>query len=586
MSSPSVQVQEFDKTHYIPRLTNEVAAFVGHFERGPIDTPIFITNVDEFKFLFGRGIGNHTNDWYQVYNYLQYASGVYVIRTSGKTRVNANNGDPIYINTYRDWLDSKDTISTNNIRFIARTAGAWGNLLSVAVITKNSWDGNPSVNGSLKAKEIFEFFEDDHLGIAIFRDGVLVEKYYKSYFNVDSINDESLYVYVKIDDTLLSYEELTIVEDFLSMSGVLDLGGLLDIGGADSLGLLSTVMVEHVDLGTDLQTFDDFIENNYSYYGNTLIEFQNGFNAFPTDPDFSTSYEILENKEQFDIDILIGNDKANHLAVALAEKRKDCIAFIGLPTSFITYLKLLMGTGNPDEIAYTNDGLVIATNEYKIPTRLTDTALNEFNKYINAIPNSQFVHFTMNIKVQKDLFSNSNKLINIAGDTAGLKAQASLVSPWTASAGLEKGKIKNAVKMHLNINEKHTKDYYKKGLNFVQNNVLMTQKTYYTKASAFNRINVRSLFNHLEKNTTKILNNYVFEENTLRIRQNIATQVKRYLEDVRINKGIQAGRVGVYPSDTNPNEIVVEIAIQPTYVAEYIVLRMTNTGTTEISTLL
>ena len=586
MDSPSVQVQTIDKTTYIPNLTNEIGAFVGHFERGPIDTPIFITNIDEFKFLFGRGVDDHHNDWYQVYNYLQYASGIYVIRTCGTKKGNANNGDELYINTYADWLDKKATVSTNNIRFIARTAGAWGNLLSIAVITKNVWDSNPYINGALKAHEVFEFFEERHLGIAIFRDGLLVEKFYKSYFDVETINDDSLYVYVKVNDELANYEELSKLSDFQTQDGVLNLGGLVATDAKENLLYTNVPPISDIDLGNSLITFDEYIDANYTYYGNSIIKFSNGYNAEPVDSNFINSYELLENAEKYDIDIIIGNDRVNHLAVALAEKRRDCIAFIGIPTTFINYLTLLMGPGNPNEMAYTQNGVKIALSSFKMPSKLTETAVHELNKYISTIPNSQFVHFTMNIKVQRDAFTNTNKLVNVAGDTAGLKSKASLLSPWIASAGLEKGKIKNSVKMYINLNDAQIKEYYKKGLNFIQNNVLMSQKTYYTRPSSFDRVNVRSLFNHVEKETKLILNRFVFEENTLRIRQNIGSLVKRYLEDVRLNKGISEGQVHVYPSESNPNEIIVEVYIKPTYAAEFIVLRMSNVGTNEILSVL
>jgi hypothetical protein len=583
MSAPSVQITETSRPMFIPRITNEVAAFVGHFERGPINTPIYITNIDEFKFLFGRGVENHFNDWYQVYNFLQYASGIWVIRTSGNDKINANNGSDLFVNTYQDWVNQKDSITADNIRFIARTAGSWGNLLTIGVITKDIWNANASINGTLRARDVFEFFEEEHLGVCIFRDGDLVEKYYKTYFNIEEINEDSLYVYVKTNDKLSGFQDLESIEDFFDQEGRIDLGGFQSLDGREDMGLLTQYMNKSVDLGTVLETFRDYVEDNYAYYGNNIISFTNGFNAFPTDVDFASSYEILEDKEDYEIDILIGNERVNYLAVQTAEKRRDCMAFIGIPTSFITYLKLNMGVGNPQETAYTQSGLVIATNEMKIPPKLNDAVIEKLNGYIESIPHSQFAHFTLDIKMQLDLFTNKYRLVNVAGDIAGLKSKASLISPWIASAGLEKGRIQNVRKMYINLTDTQRNNYYKKGLNFITNNTLMSQKTYYTKPSSFNRVNVRSLFNHIERETKKILNNYIFEENTLRIRQTIASQVKRYLEDVRVNDGIQNGRVEVYPSDTNPNEIIVDVYVQPTYVAEYIQLRMSNVGTNELT---
>ena len=522
MSSPSVTSTTIDKSYYVPHITNEVACFVGHFERGPINLPIWITSVDQFKFIFGRGVDEYHQDWYQVFNFLQYSGGIWVVRTSGVRLYNANNGGDIYFNTFADWTENKDSVTVQGpIRFIARTPGIWGNLINVCTFTKNDWDNNVQLNTTTKAKDVLEFFEDNYVGIAVFRNNTLVEKYYVTLDEISKINDDSLYIYVKLNDT------------------------------------------------TTVQQL--------SLYGQNKIVLAGGYNTFPTDMDFKVSYGLLENVNEYEIDIVIGNEKANELAIEFAETRKDCIAFIGLPTVIVKYLKLLMGLGNPQEVAYFKNGNMIALNAYKIPNKLNDIAKTKINKYINSLPKSQYVHFTMNAKVQLDMFTNTYKTVNIAADIAGLKAQTSLSTPWIASAGLEKGSIKNLQKMHITMTDKENDEYYKKGLNIMKNNTLMSQKTFYDRPSSFNRVNIRSLFNHIERNTKKILHKFVFEENTLRTRQIIASHIKQYLENVRINRGITDARVYVRAGENN--EIIIEIAVKPTYVTEFVTVRMINAGT-------
>lgn len=521
MSSPSVITQTIDKTTYIPSFTNEVAAFCGYFEKGPVDVPVFITDVNQFKFIFGRGVDLHHNDWYQVYNYLQYASGLWVNRTSGNRRWNACNEEKLYINTRGDFDEIYDSLSTNEIKFIAQTPGAWGNLLSVAIIQNGDFDANVQVSTNYRAKDIFSFFEENHYGICILRNDKIVEKYYLTAEDIETINNQSRYVYVK------------------------------------------------------------FSQISSSFYGENVLKLTQGSTNFPTDIDIQNSYDLFENKNSYDLDIIIGNDKYNNAAVHLAEKRRDSIAFIGVPTSFIEYLKLLMGPGNPQETAYTQSGLVLGTRETKIPYKITEEHIRKLNEYISSVPQSQFVHFTMNIKEQLDGFTGNYKLVNIAGDIAGLKSQASLETPWTVNAGLERGKIKNVNKIFFNL--KDIDNYYKKGLNYVQNNILMSQKTYFTKPSSFSRVNTRSLFNHIEKEVEKLLRYYVFEENTYRVRGIIASTVKKYLEDVKANNGIDAGRVEVKGKD---QEIIVDVYIKPKYVTEFIQLRMTSVGSETISNIL
>jgi hypothetical protein len=602
MSSPSVLTQTIDQTHYIPNFTNEVACFAGYFEKGPIDSPVFITSINEFKFIFGRGIDLHHNDWYQVYNYLQYSSGCWVCRTSGAQYGNASNEDSIFINDSFEWQDQRDSIETYGLRFLAQTPGDWGNLISVAVVSFEQWDNNEEVYAGLYAQNLFTYFEPGYVGVCVFRKEKLVERFYKTDETFEEINDESKYIYTKFNQSNDSYivrldcndESIWLILDLnkdLELNFSNDLNEnyellvkkyveLLDCNVGDKISIYNLNINVELPFLNDLN-LDPNAEVNkdyYTYYGDNIIRLSGGHANFPTDVDISRSYEIFENKESYDIDIIIGNDKYNNAAVNLAESRKDSIAFIGIPTSFITYLKLHMGEGNPQETAYTQTGLVIAVNETTIPYKVNDLILEEFNNYVASIPNSQYVHFTMNVKEQMDGFTNKYKLVNIAGDTAGLKAQASLTAPWSTGAGLERGFIKNANNMYFTVRNLDT--YYKKGLNYVQNNSLMTQKTFYTKASSFNRVNVRSVFNHVEKETQKLLRYYVFEENTYRVRGIIASTIRKYLEDVKSSQGIDAGRVHVHGDG---KEILVDIYIKPKYVAEYIQLRMRNIGAETIS---
>ena len=605
MSSPSVINQTIDKSHYIPNFTNEVAAFCGYFEKGPINKPVFITDVNQFKFIFGRGTDLHHNDWYQVYNYLQYSSGLWVSRVSGNRYGNACNEDSLFINDKEQFEELYDGLDTYGLKIMAQTPGAWGNLLSVAVVSYDQWENNEEIYDGFYTKNLFTYFEPGYVAVCVFRKDKLVERFYKTDETIDEINTESRYIYIKHnvsseqyllridcnDGTSITIYDLneTIELDFSSdlnknyQTLIKQLASIVDCMDNGKLRFLDLNLTIELPFLSDLNLDPNNPDNKeyFTYYGDNIITLSGGGSNFPTDVDIADAYDVFSNKEEYDLDIIIGNDKYNNAAVNLAETRKDSIAFIGVPTSFIEYLKLLMGPTNPQETAYTSSGMVIGIRETKIPLKITDEVITKLNEYVESIPNSQYVHFTMNVKEQLDGFTGNYKLVNIAGDTAGLKAQASLDAPWSVGAGLEKGQIRNANKIYFTV--KDTDTYYKKGLNYVQNNKLMTQKTYYTRPSAFNRINVRSLFNHLEKEVEKLLRYYVFEENTYRVRGIIASTIRRYLEDVKTNQGIDAGRVHVHGEG---EEIIVDIYVKPKYVAEYIQLRMNNVGTDTKSNIL
>jgi hypothetical protein len=527
MSSPSVQVQSIDKSYYQPGFTNEIGAFVGYFEKGPINTPVFITDINEFKFIFGRGIDLYHNDWYQVYNYLQYSSGIWVVRAAGNKQWNANNGDSIYINSKEEFDAQYDDIETiDGIRVIAKTPGEAGNLLAVAWFGALTYNSNFKIYGDYYAKDLFTHMADGEGGLVVFRNGKVVEKYNLAHYNIDTIRDVSKYVYIKIDD-------VTTLKD---------------------------------------------------YFGDTVVELRYGSTNFATDYDFAHAYEELKNKDSYDIDIIIGNQMANELAIDLAESRKDCIAFCGLPTRFIDLLKIETPAG--PECLYTETGQIIIFTDMPLNKNPSGQDVQKVLNYINRLNQSEFVHFTGNAKLQMDGFSGKAKMVNIAGDIAGLKAKASLTSPWTPGAGLERGIVLNGEEIFINYSTLDKKRLYQRGLNFVENGIVMSQKTFTTKQSAFGRVNIRSLFNHIEKTTERILRRSVFEENREGTRRTIALEIKNILNDVKANRGIEAGKVIVQPATDNPNLIVVDVYVKPTYIAEYIQLRITNTGGNTISSIL
>jgi len=524
MISPSVQTTEIlnPKQHYFPGISQEIALFVGCFERGPINVPLYITNVDEFKFLFGRGINEYRNDWYQVYNFLQYSSGIYVVRSAGSINYNANStGDNITITRYSNWIEQKDTFSTTEIKFIARTPGEWGNDLRIGIVSKTQYDAKTTIFANKKTNEVFDFFEDEYYGICIFKNNELVETFYKKESEIVNLNEESKYIYVVLGTTITLK------------------------------------------------------------YGENIINLSNGYNSEPSLADFDESYSLFENELIYNIDIIIGNERYNESAIKLAEKRQDCIAFIGLPR---TERSLLVVPFNNQDYFLTDEAgsEIIVTSEI-VSNKLTDKNLNKINEYLDTIPNSEYVHFSIDIKNQFDFFTNKIQSVNIAGDIAGLKAQASKEFPWIPSAGLERGKIKNLDSTLFKLSKKQKDDFYKIGLNFIENGYTITQKTFQKNKNKYNNIHIRSLVNHLKKEIKFLLRNFLFLENTLSLRKKIAGSLVLYLKQIKINKGITSGKIIV---ESVNNNIVVQIILTPNNVSEKIILKMTNVGDNEFETVL
>lgn len=114
------------------------------------------------------------------------------------------------------------------------------------------------------------------------------------------------------------------------------------------------------------------------------------------------------------------------------------------------------------------------------------------------------------------------------------------------------------------------------------------QKTLLDKPSSFDRVNVRGLFNTLERSLGKMAKYQVMEFNDNFTRNRIISMIKPFLTTVQAGRGIQDFFVVCDTSNNTAdvisrNQLIVDIYIKPTFVAEFILLRFTNAGTNSFS---
>jgi len=541
MYSPSVTVKEIDNSANIHIGSFGSAAFVGYFNKGPINYPTFISSINEFKTVFGEGYSDYYQDWSQVYNYLNYSSGIWVSRTTGDTRSNATSGTPILIDNLEVWREIKDTLVTPlSIEFYAKTPGSWGNTLSIGIISVAEFNNNSHIGFNIYSKDAFTFFEEGSFGICIFENGILVETYYKDYDAINEINDESIRVYLN--------------------AALVTIGGFLSYGTVTSPtastingGLITAPVTESFGLGlisADIGGLAKFLA-----YDNTIINLSDGFDEPPSLNTVIDAHEIYHNTDSFELDVFIGRENNDAEAITLANTRKDCMVYIGLPK--------------------------ILPNNFVVPSRVTPTSETEILNYIGSLPRSQFVHYTANIKVQTNIYTEKNTLTNLAGDIAGVHIAASKSNPWGVGAGTNNGQIKNVTKMHRFLSQAQTSEYHKIGVNTTHKHELSTQFTFITEASSFDHVNVRNLFNHIEKASKHAMRYIIFNNNTEYLRNSIELALKNLVKLLKDQRGINDGLVRVITDDSQPDVITVEIIIKPKYAINTITIRVTNAGTNE-----
>jgi phage tail sheath protein FI len=566
MLSPGVSITEIDASAIVPTVSNSVAVFGGSFTKGPTGVFTQIANSVELEGFYGKPTDSNYNDWYQCKNFLDYGNTLLVSRGLSATAKNAiavfgastattvPAGADILasnINVIGNFVDFEiaepsitfPATATNDtydiaLKIISRNPGVWGNSIRIAIaLPADFTSGTNYAFDGIGLNEQFDYAPiSGEVGILVQVNGEIVERYIASFDQTaKDFNGKSMYI-----ETLINNQSSYIfIKDNTAVTS----------GLANDLKVKSFIFSNATSKDVVLSTGND---------GATL-----------TVGEIADSYDVWMNKEEIDIDIVIGNESNPIAAFNLADSRKDCIAFIGAAYGDT------VGKKATDAMA-------------AIVTWRKTGELNINSSYAVAGANYMNIY---------DKYANKNRWVNVAGSMAGLRAATSTnLASWWASAGLERGQIKNVVKLAFNPNLPQRDTLYKNGLNPIvsfpgQGTVIWGQKTLQDKASSFDRINVRGLFNTLERSLWKMAKYQVFEFNDSFTRNRIQAMINPFLSTVQAGRGIQNYLVVCDLTNNTPdiisrNNLVVDVYIQPSFVAEYIQLRFTNAGVNSFASII
>ena len=439
------------------------------------------------------------------------------------------------------------TSPKSKVKFISRNPGKWSKNIKICIARPESFELNDLSENHIPRYAfpgilVDDFFEyapkDGQVAVLIYDEDTdqVVETYIAS-FNKDAkdSNNKSMYI-----ETLINKNSDCI---------------FCKVNEANNSEIADYTLRYSVD------------ENGTKYIG-TSLALKNGEDSSIQADDLIDAYQLFENKEEIDIDNVIGNElDGGKTAIHLVTTRKDCIAFVGAYYDDIVNKKSQKAVENLVQWRRTGD-------------------LNVNSMFSVSIGNYAQIY---------NKYSDKNIWVNMAGMCAGLRSQTSKnYDSWWASAGLERGQLQNIVKLAFNPTQAQRDTLYKNSINPVATfpslgTVLWGQKTLLGNASSFDRVNVRSLFNTLERALAKMAKTTVMEFNDTYTRSRICSEIKPYLAQVQAGRGIQGFMVVCDESNNTPqiianNQLVVDIYIQPTYVAEMIRLNFINSGTNSFST--
>lgn len=278
-----------------------------------------------------------------------------------------------------------------------------------------------------------------------------------------------------------------------------------------------------------------------------------------TDGQLQTAYAIFADDSQYDISLVVlGKASATVASFVISnvcETRLDCVAFI-----------------SPQDVA--SGDVIIGSGS---------AATDKVIAYRNALPSTSYAVLDSGYKYQYDRYNDKYRFIPLNADVAGLCARTDYTNdPWFSPGGLNRGQIKNVVKLAVNPTKTDRDNLYKAGVNPVVNfpgegTVLFGDKTLLAKPSAFDRINVRRLFIVMEKAIATAAKFQLFEFNDGFTRAQFKNLVEPFLRDVQGRRGITDFVVKCDESNNtgeviDRNEFVADIFVKPNRSINFITL--------------
>lgn len=339
--------------------------------------------------------------------------------------------------------------------------------------------------------------------------------------------------------------------------------------------LVEKFIVSTKETGTDIDGNNIFIDNVLAAKSAYLYSFTNDTVAFPTliqqstlsggrytapeTGDLLEAYNLFSNPEEFDVSVIIANETINQYCIDLAKQRGDCITIAGMTKDVVGSL-----TPATDIIEYMVDQINVE-NSYGA----------FYGNYIQIF----------------DTYNSKYRWINVAGSVAGSQVRTNNNrDPWWANAGLERGQISGVTKIAFNPTKGERDLLYRNKINPIVsfpgqgNCIIWGQKTLLSRASAFDRLNVRQLFLVIEKAVNKAMKYFVFAPNDEYTRAQVVAMISPFLEDIKGRRGIYDYRVIADETINTPevidaNILKVNILVKPTRVAEFIEIKYVATKT-------
>lgn len=563
--SPAVIAREIDLSAVITGASSSIGGFAGEFSWGPVATSsadlVRVSDEKELVKNFGSPTKANAKSFFTAASFLKYSNTLLISRAVSEDALNSvSNGSAILVQNENVY----EGLSTPAARWVARFPGDLGNSLRVSVcsgsVAFDGWefagqfnnapgsseagDAEFGVISTLRANDEIHVVIVDEDGLFTGTKGTILEKYEGLSLAVDAkkpdgtsiyyrsvIDERSSYVYAGAHDSVHTNAGLTLAAaKAVVLALTLASGGRLGYSYEATANVYTELEAVSVGKGSSEDSLDD------------------GENGTIADGDVTTALDLFVDSDNVDVSLLFADPSTSAIDAKLYEvtnARKDLVGFISAPV----------------EVAYeTSEASKLAA------------VLAKFNS--STYGSSSYIVFDSGPLYVYDKYHDEYIWIPAAGHMAGLCANVDTVAEtWFSPAGFNRGQLLGVAKLGFNPNKVSRDALYKARINPIvsfpgEGVILFGDKTAQTKSSAFDRINVRRLFNILKKTISRAAKYTLFELNDDFTRSAFKNMVEPYLRDIQGRRGVTSFAVICDETNNTPevidtNQFVGDIFVAP-----------------------
>jgi phage tail sheath protein FI len=602
--SPGIYTREVDFSFYVKQISTSSCGMVGVAERGPINKPVLVTSWEQFINKFGSYI--------QV-GYLAYAARAFFDNGGSVLFVNriAHLTDP----TNRNTLTAVKAQAVLKDRRVATATLASGTIGSDRI----AWRAiQPGTAGNAVSVELVVSGNDTPLSVEVLGQAITVN------LATDGAGDPVSTADQVVVAVAGSPNASALVTAETQDAGIVQAAAVATLsGGVDAT---DTLKVRAADEGT---------------WGARLsVQVEDG----SLDPSGAFNLVVRHKGEVVEVfkDLSMDETAPNHVELAVNERSdyitlEDLGSASGVPSDRpvigvfdlsggddgVTGLDDADYSGDPsqhtgfyafDEIDALNlimvpgvttaevihAGITYAENRQDLmllaetPIHLEPLEAVDFRKgqgmYSHGAFNSSYAALYYPWIEINDPVTGKRKLIPPSGAVAGCYARSDKKAHvWYAPAGIDRGRIFNALSLGYKTSRGERDVLYPDGVNviasFPDSGInIWGQKTLQSQPSALDRVNVRRLMMFIEEAIAESSRFVVFEPNNPQTWRALIRLINPFMQDIKDKGGIydfavQCDEETNTPAVIDRNELVARVFVKPTKTAEFIELNFVLTAT-------